>query len=76
MSTIHLQLIQRSPTLQAGDTITLRFGLDATSPERDLTIGGDIAPLLTAAESDYYLPDPLREPAWLPLIGQTLYRWR
>ena len=75
MSTIHLQLIQRSQTLQAGDTITLRFPLDATSPERDLTIGGDIAPLLTAAESDYYLPDPLREPARLPLIGQTLYRW-
>jgi len=65
MSTIHLQLIQRSQTLQAGDTITLRFPLDTTSPERDLTIGGDVAPLLTAAAL---------LAAQTPVLGQLLAR--
>jgi len=54
MSSIHIQLIQRAKTLHAGDTITLRFPLDTTHPARDLTISGDVAPLLAQAESDYY----------------------
>ena len=75
MSAIYLQLIPRSATLQAGDTITLRFPLETTHPERDLSISAEVAPLLAAAETDYYVPDTLRDPARLPAIGQTLYRW-
>jgi len=75
MSTIYLQLIPRSQTLAAGDTMTLRFPLDATNPERDLTISGDVAPLLTQSEVDYYVPDSLRDGPRLQAMGQTLYRW-
>lgn len=75
MSAIYLQLIPRSQTLGAGDTVTLRFPLGTVNPERDLTISGDLAPLLDQAELEYYVPDGLRDGTRLQSIGQTLYRW-
>ncbi|MCX6048513.1 MAG: tetratricopeptide repeat protein [Chloroflexi bacterium] len=75
MSFIYIQLIHRAQTLQAGATITLRFPLEAAHRARDLTLGGDLAPLLDQAELDYYVPDHLRDAARLQTIGQQLYRW-
>lgn len=71
--TIHLQLMPRSATFKAGDTVTLRFPLDTANPERDLTVSAEILPLLTRAETDYYVRTP--DPAKLAALGQTLYRW-
>lgn len=71
--TIHLQLIPRAATFHAGDTVTLRFPLDTANPERDLTVSAEIVPLLTRAETDYYVRTP--DPAKLAQLGQTLYRW-
>jgi len=75
MSFIHIQLIPRSRTFAAGELITLRFPLDTTHPERDLLIDEEVAPLLAQAETDYYVPDLLRDATRLQRIGQTLYRW-
>ncbi|MFN8489023.1 MAG: tetratricopeptide repeat protein [Caldilineaceae bacterium] len=75
MSFIYIQLIPRAQTFAAGEMITLRFPLDTTNPERDLTITNDVAPLLGQAETDYYVPDLLHDAARLQRVGQTLYRW-
>lgn len=76
MSTIHIQLLPRGPSLNQGDTITLRFPLDAAHPDRDLTISEDLLPLLEDAELNYYVPTSLAPgSARLRQSGQTLYRW-